>query len=65
MKKVVTLIKSIQSFPLERDLKFLTKEFHNDATETATLRDLSCDKWKHDEEIFSTLYPNLQQDPYN
>lgn len=51
---MVTLSKSTQSFPLERDLKFLTEEFQNDATVMAMLRDLSSDKEKHDDEIFST-----------
>lgn len=62
---MVTLSKSTHSVPLQRDLKFLTKEFQNDVTVMAMLRDLSSDKEKHDEEIFSTRYPYLQEDHYN
>lgn len=56
-----TLRKSIQSFPLQRDFKLLTAEFHVEATERATCRDISSEKWKLDPGTFSIVYPNLQQ----
>lgn len=45
----------MQSVPLQRDFKPFTAEFHSEAADRATWRDVSADTWKHDPGTLSIL----------